>query len=159
MEFLFNGGLQIRSKSSTDPFFNTETFTNGELALHKLYPNVNETDIPIAQDCFGDQFIIRDNIVYQLEAETGDISSLEVSWDDFLSWISEDPIERLNISDDLSLTQGNLLFAYPPFCTKEGSNASIKEVDGREVILAHAEMARQIGCLEDGQAFEVKIVD
>ncbi|MBE3659325.1 hypothetical protein BOO92_22125, partial [Vibrio navarrensis] len=62
----------------------------------------------------------------------------------FLAWVDEDPIERLSIPNDLDLKVGQLLFAYPPFCTAEGNNTCIKAIDGVELIRFHANFAKQI---------------
>lgn len=144
MEILYSGGLQIRSHGAQERLLDINTFLDGELAFHKLYQEVRVGDFPIAQDCFGDQFFIRDDLVVKLDAETGDIEEFNCTWEQFLAWIAEDPIERLNIPEDLELKVGQLLFAYPPFCTVEGSNASIKAVDGVELINFHADFAKQI---------------
>lgn len=144
MEILYSGGLQIRSNDAEDPLLNCNTFLNGEIAFHNLYPAIEHEDYPIAQDCFGDQFFIRNNLVIKLMAETGDIEELNCTWEQFLVWVAEDPIERLDLPDDLELEKGKLLFAYPPFCTVEGSNAVIKAIDGIELINFHADFAKQI---------------
>ena len=76
MQYLYNGGLQIRSHEAEDNFYNIDTFVNGEFSLHKLYPDIKVTDIPIAQDCFGDQLLIRDEKVIKLYAESGEIEDI-----------------------------------------------------------------------------------
>jgi len=144
MEILYSGGLQVRSNEANDPLLNIKTFVEGELAFHNLYPLIEKDDFPIAQDCFGDQFFIRDGLVIKLMAETGDINELNCTWDQFLKWVSEDPFERLDLSKDTNLEPGKLLFAYPPFCTEEGANAEIKVIDGIELIRFHADFAKQI---------------
>ncbi|KJG05922.1 hypothetical protein UB33_11195 [Photobacterium angustum] len=146
MKILYSGGLQIRSYDALERLLNVNTFFEGELAFHNLYREVRASDFPIAQDCFGDQFLIRDNLVVKLNAETGDIAEFGCTWDQFLAWVDEDPIERLDIPSDLELKVGQLLFAYPPFCTAEGNNASIKAIDGFELISFHADFAKQINC-------------
>lgn len=144
MKILYSGGLQVRSEKATDPLLNVGTFLDGELALSKLYPQVQPDDYPIAQDCFGDQFLIRDNSVVKLMAETGDIEEYNCTWEQFLAWVDEDPEDKLDLPENLELEAGKLLFAYPPFCTKEGRNATIKAIDGLELISFHADFARQI---------------
>ncbi|EHI9243114.1 hypothetical protein J9100_004467, partial [Vibrio vulnificus] len=144
MKILYSGGLQVRSHDAQERLLNVNTFLEGEFAFHNLYREVKASDFPIAQDCFGDQFLIRDNLVVKLNAETGEIDEFGCTWEQFLAWVDEDPIERLNIPSDLELKVGQLLFAYPPFCTIEGSNASIKAIDGIELISFHADFARQI---------------
>ncbi len=144
MEILYNGGLQIRSEDASEKLLNVKSFLEGDLSLSKLYPSVLPSDYPVAQDCFGDQFLIRNNVVVKLMAETGDIEEYNCTWEEFLSWVKEDPYNRLDLPEDLELEIGKLLFAYPPFCTKEGSNAVIKPIDGEELIRFHADFARQI---------------
>lgn len=144
MEILYNGGLQIRSKGAPEQLLDIDVFLSGELSLSKLYPTVLPDDYPIAQDCFGDQFLIRSGLVIKLSAETGDIEEYNCTWEQFIHWVREEPLERLDLPQDLDLEIGKLLFAYPPFCTKEGANASIKPIDGKELILFHADFARRI---------------
>ncbi|KJY88371.1 hypothetical protein TW84_14725 [Vibrio neptunius] len=150
MKILYSGGLQIRSRNAQERLLNIDTFLDGELAFHNLYREVKASDYPIAQDCFGDQYLIRDNLVIKLDAETGEIDEFGCSWEQFLAWVEEAPVERLNIPNDLELKVGQLLFAYPPFCTVEGQNATIKAIDGIELISFHADFAKQI----DGRVTE-----
>ena len=144
MNILYSGGLQIRSEDAEEKLLNTKTFSDGDLALSKLYPSVEIDDYPIAQDCFGDQFLLRQGKVIKLMAETGETEEYDCTWEQFLEWVDEDPINRLDLPEKLNLEKGKLLFAYPPFCTKEGKNASIKAIDGIELIEFHADFARQI---------------
>lgn len=73
MKILYSGGLQVRSHDAQQRLLNVNTFLEGEFAFHNLYREVKASDFPIAQDCFGDQFLIRDNLVVKLNAETGEI--------------------------------------------------------------------------------------
>lgn len=144
MEILFNGGLQIRSEGAPERLSNVSTFIDGDLSLSKLYPLVLPDDYPIAQDCFGDQFLIRNDSVIKLLAETGDIEEYNCTWKEFLSWAKEDPIDRLDLPEGLELERGKLLLAYPPFCTKEGADAVISQTEAEEVIRFHADFAKRI---------------
>ena len=144
IKILYSGGLQIRSESAEIPLLNIQKFLKGDFQLSKLYPQVDITDYPIAQDCFGDQYLIRDDSVIKLMAETGDIEKLNCTWEHFLKWVDEAPEDRLDLPENLNLEVGKLLFAFPPFCTKEGNNATIKPIEGFELINFHADFARQI---------------
>jgi hypothetical protein len=144
MEILYNGGLQIRSEGAEDKLLDVNTFLAGDLSLSKLYPSVLPSDYPIAQDCFGDQFLIRNESVIKLMAETGDIEEYNCTWEEFILWVGEDPYDRLDLPEDIELEKGQLLFAYPPFCTKEGAEAVIKPIDGEQLIRFHADFATQI---------------
>ena len=144
MKILYSGGLQIRSEGAEEQILNINTFTSGDFALYELYSSIEPDDYPIAQDCFGDQFFIRKNKVIKLMAETGDIEEYNYSWEEFLNWVDKNPEDTLDIPENLDLKKGQLLFAYPPFCTEEGSNATIKPINGMEVIKFHADLATQI---------------
>ena len=158
-QYLYSGGLQVRGALSNDSQLSLHRYWHGEMAFHNMYRSVLDSDVPIAQDCFGDQYLDREGIVYFLSAETGDTEKLNMSPDEFIQWAAKDPIENLNLPEELNLEQGFLLHAYPPFCTKEGSNASVKAVPNDEVILFHADFANQIVEVEEGGQIEVKLVD
>ena len=82
-----------------------------------------------------------------------------MNWDQFLSWVNEDPEDRLDLPEDLDLEVGQLFLAYPPFCTKEGENAEIRAINGKEVIAFHADFAKQISSLDDGQQLNVEVTE
>jgi len=137
----FGGGLHVRG------------------ACHKLYDEVDETDIPFAQDCSGDQFIIRGGEVHQLAAEVGEVDSSEMGLLEFLEFAWKDPEENLCMHPLAqfhrgggSIKPGQLLLAYPPFCTgQSGANASFRAVSAAEVITFHAQLAKKLVELEDGE--------
>lgn len=118
----YNGGFQVR-QIGTGPTWNSlETFWTGEKALHKIYPKLNEDDIPFAQDCMGDQYIFRGGSVWQLLTETGDLDDLELEFDEFIDEVIEDPVEFLALYPLLDfmdagneLAPGELLVPSLPF--------------------------------------------
>lgn len=91
----FNGGLQIRSCDSSDHWNSLERFWQGDDSFAKVYPNVLPSDIPFGQDCVGDQFLLREDRVHLLSAETGEVMDMEVSFDEFLESCAEDPVDYL----------------------------------------------------------------
>lgn len=91
----YNGGLQIRSCTDSGSWHSLARFWTGELALHKTYPNLLESDIPFAQDCVGDQYFMREDGVWLLSAETGECMDMEVDLDEFFESAIEDPVEYL----------------------------------------------------------------
>lgn len=157
--FLYSGGLQVRGIKSKHIQLSLHRYWHGDLALHRMYPKLNSTDIPFAQDCFGDQFFERNGIVFQLFAETGEIESIDMTPEEFLSWSSINPIEHLNLPSDLNLSDGKLLLAYPPFCTEEGNKPSISEINNDEVINFHAEFSKQISQIKNGDKIRIVIKD
>ena len=66
----------------------------------------------------------------------------------------------LNVGLNHKMQLGQLLHAYPPFCFREsGAGASIRAVPACEVILFHADLARQIRDVPDGGQVEFKLTN
>jgi len=156
---LSHGVLHIRGACLDPSWHAIRTVMMGNLALHNLYPIIHPTDVPFGQDCVGDQFLLRDNLVHRLSAETGEIENLGLHLDDFIQSAVERPDEILipqplyNLeSQGTVLNPGQLIMAYPPFCVKEASNkVSLKAIDAEELISFHAEFARQIADVPNGR--------
>ena len=59
-----------------------------------------------------------------------------------------------------TLRPGQLISAYPPFCTKEAADGvSLRAVPALELNRFHADFARQLAALPEGRRFVVKVVD
>src|SRR5581483_2945881 len=69
---VFGGGLHIRGASANPNWHSLRQVWIGEDRLSRLYPGVNADDVPFAQDCFGDQFLLRSGSVMRLHGETGE---------------------------------------------------------------------------------------
>lgn len=112
----------------------------GEYALHLLYPDVRESDIPLAEDCFGDQYLLRDGLAIRLTAETGEIEEMNCDWAEFLAKIEADPIGYLNL-DYLErfreqfgpLSPGLHISVYPPFVAAECDDPSLRAISAMEL--------------------------
>jgi hypothetical protein len=116
----FNGGLHIRSCVQGDTWISLGRYWTGEKALHKVYPNLLTSDIPFAQDCVGDQFFMRDDTVWLLSTETGEVMDMEVELDEFLEISIEDPVEYLameplvhHLDSEGALELGHLVHVVP----------------------------------------------
>jgi hypothetical protein len=132
----------------------------GERAIHALYEDVASDDIPFAQDCVGDQFLLRDGHVLRLLAETGEIEGAAIDLRDFFGQIERDPVEFLSSAPDHKLEPGQLLHAYPPFCMKEAAKGcSLQAVPAGELILFHAELAARLKDVPDGGKIRFSVVD
>jgi len=161
----FNGGLHIRGYVSSPDWHSLQNAWKGDDAFYKLYDEVEETDIPFGQDCLGDQFLLRDNVVFQLSAETGDLENLNLTFGQFLKEAMTDPMEFLLLqplqqfmNEGGQLNPGELLNVYPPLCTKESADGvSLKNIPTSERISFLADFARQLKELPDGQRIEIKI--
>ncbi len=156
----FGGGLHVRGACRAPMWHSLRKAMEGRTAFHMLYPDVvDATDIPFAQDCSGDQFLIRGGEVHQLAAEVGEIDPLDMDLEQFLAYVEADPVEALCMqplarfsAEKGTLDPGKLLLAYPPFCSgQSGGTASLRDVDAFEVIGYHAELAKQIQNAEDGE--------
>src|SRR4051812_18442980 len=73
---LFDGGLHVRGAVLTPAWHSLREAWLGGSALHRLFPAIKETDAPFAQDCLGDQFVLRADVVHKLDAEVGELESL-----------------------------------------------------------------------------------
>ena len=163
---MYGGGIHVRGVCSEPSWHSLENILTGPSALHKLYPAVEVSDVPFAQDCLADQYLLRARSVCKLEAEIGVVTPLNLSLSEFLRSIQEDPVEFLGMHPLLqhqretgSLHPGQVLNAYPPFCTKQAAGGvSLRAVPAGEAILFLADFARQISGLGEGESFEVKAV-
>lgn len=154
--WLYHGNLQIRSLSAEPKWNNLHRYWSGERAFHRAYNSLSESDIPFAQDCFGDQFFLRMGQVFKLLCETDDIVATGLDFPNWLTWVGEDPEERLNLNISAPLSPGKLLSAFPPFCFKQGSSTSIKEITMDEVHDFHADIASKIRNMADGENIEFR---
>ena len=128
---LFGGALHVRGAVREPAWHSLRNQWSGPDALADLYPAIQTNDIPFAQDCVGDQFLLRDGEVVRLVAETGEVEPL-----------------------------GMLLHAYPPFCSEQAAaGVSLRPVPAAELIRFHADVARQMASLPEGASFELRMVD
>jgi hypothetical protein len=163
----FSGGLHVRGACREPTWHSLRDAWLGEQAYHRLYPDVRPDDVPFAQDCLGDQFLLRGGRVWRLRAETGEMAPLGVSLFGFLEAAQADPVEYLSMHPLLrfmreggSLEPGQLLAAYPPFCTKQsGDGVSLRAMsaDERRRFLAH--FAAQIRDLPEGGSIRIEVVE
>lgn len=140
--WFFNGGFQFYT-SENEIISKSNKFVKNYKLLSKL-------DIIFGQDCFGDQYFIRNDLVGHLNGETGEVEFSNLILKDWFKEVKKDPEEILNIDLKQKLEKGFLLFAYPPFCTEEGSRATLKAMPEEEVIEFHIDFYKQISNLNDG---------
>lgn len=163
----FGGGLHVRGVCDGPKWHSIESMMNGPLSLHSAYPAITVTDVPFAEDCVGDQFLLRNGNVIKLLSETGEVEKYGYGLAAFLKNASENPVEFLGMeplmqlqSEGSGLKPSELIHVYPPFCTKEAANGvSLKAVPSSELLPYLAEFSKQISSLGEGESFEVKFVD
>ncbi len=118
----YQGGLHMRGCVSEPEWHSLGAIWHGKHALWKIFPDLKESDIPFAQDCMGDQFVLRLGTVWLLSMDTGELDDLEIEFYDFLEDAIEDPVEFLALEPlvqfldlDQTLEPGFILEADPPF--------------------------------------------
>jgi len=122
----FQGGLTIRGCVTEPTWFSLAEACNGEFAVSEVYENVDETDIPFAFDCCGDQYFLRDGIVFRLCGENGEIESYDIDIWEFIESAIAEPEDYLDLqplhdfmNDGGKLKPGEMLHIYPPFMVEE----------------------------------------
>lgn len=157
---LYHGAIHFRGCVERPTWNSLREAWLGENCFHRLYPDIVASDIPFAQDQFGDQYLLRGAAVFHLAAETGDLTQFAPDLDTFLAGINDDIAEYLNIGLDHELQPGFLLHAYPPFCTAEsGERASLRPVPADELILFHADFACQIRDVPEGGKINIVVTE
>jgi hypothetical protein len=156
---LYSGALHVRGASTAPDWHSLRAAWHGRQAFHRLYGSILSTDVPFAQDQFGDQFLIRNGTIIRLAAETGEIESIADNIGTFFDRVRADIVGFLNVGIDHPIQPGQLIVAYPPFCCKEsGAGASLQPAPAREVISGHADFAKQLSRIPAGGRFTVRVV-
>jgi len=159
---ILSGGFHLRGACSDPSWHSLRRAWEGKMALHQLFKNIQEGDIPFAQDAIGDQFILRQGQVHKLWSETGILEDHEMNFADFMGKVERDPISHLDLGplelfeeDGQRLRPGQLLHIYPPLCTSEAEEGiDLKAVPADDCLLYLANLARQLDGLEDGTSIQ-----
>jgi hypothetical protein len=154
----FAGGLHIRGACYEPAWHSLRAAWLGDDAFCRHYPAVRESDVPFAQDCLGDQFLLRNGKVIRLLAETGEVSQIGLGIYAFLTEAQADWTAFLKMQPLLqfqneggTLEPGELLSAVPPFCCMEsGEQMSLRAVPARERLTFLADFSKQIANVPDG---------
>ena|ERR1700730_1629852 len=162
---LFDGGLHVHGAVLSPEWHSLRRAWFGDAALHRLFLGLTETDVPFGQDCLGDQFVLRGGMVHKLNAELGELEDLGMGLEAFLSKARENPVEFLKLQPLLQfkneggqLGPGQLLNAYPPFCTAESKRGvSLKAIEMFDRIAFLASFAKQINSVLAGSKIRIKI--
>lgn len=158
------GGLHIRGCCVEPGWHSLRDAWQGEQALQKTYDTVLKNDIPFAQDCVGNQFLLRQGEVVFLDTETGEIAPLEVDFKHFLIGADKFPVDALGLEplrrwqqQGGGLAPGQLLHVYPPVCiAADTDKATVAPVAAPKRLAFLADLYRQIKHLPDGQALTIK---
>ncbi len=148
----FGGGLHVRGACFEPDWHSLRRAWFGPGSISDLFPAVNHNWVPFAEDCVGDQFLLKSTGVVRLSAETGELEELGLTLGEFLRRANTDPIGFLAMEpllqfrqDQGDLPDGHLVHAYPPFCTEEAANGvSLAAIPAWELHQFHAELARSL---------------
>ena len=162
----FGGGLHVRGACKEPVWHSLRAALDGPLSFHKLYAGIEPSDLPFAEDCMGDQFLLRDGQVLRLAAETGEIEAVASSFAAFMAEVERAPLEVLQMHPLLqfqneggALLPGELLSAYPPFfAVQSGERVSLRAIPSIDRRSFLADVAAQVRDVPDGGwvRFEVK---
>jgi len=163
----FNGGLHLRGACPEPRWHSITEVWRGPHALHTLYPAVSTEEIPFGQDCMGDQFLLRDGLVYKLFTETGNKVSLDIDFAQFLQEAVTDPVEYLELQPLLQyleesgpLEPGKILIAYPPFCTLEAEEGvTLTAMPALEALEYLSSLANKMGSIPEGGKIKFEIAE
>jgi hypothetical protein len=158
------GGLHIRGCVSEPSWHSLAAVWQGENAFWRTYDTVVETDIPFAQDCVGNQFLLRGDAVLFLDSETGELADLEVDFKHFLFGAEKFPLDALGMEPLRAFQQrggvlqpGQLLSLFPPLCIETAQQKPRVQPQNVAARLAWlADLYRQIKNLPDGQHLQLK---
>lgn len=153
----FKGGLHIRGCCIAPTWHSINEYWTGKSAFWKHYPDVLDIDVPFAEDCMGDQFLVRGNKVVKLNAETGEVDELQLTLFNFFEEMEKDPITFLAMHPLIqfemeggSLEPGELLSAYPPFCLNQTGEVNLKKMSATERINELSTLSKKIRGMQDG---------
>lgn len=153
------GGLHVRGCVAAPTWHALAEAWQGENAFWRTYDTVLETDVPFAQDCVGNQFLLRGDAVLFLDTETGELADLEVDFKHFLFGAEKFPVEALGLEPlrDFQraggvLAPGQLLSVSPPVCIRTATEKTqLIARPAAERLAWLTAFYRQIKDLPDGQ--------
>ncbi len=161
----YAGGLHVRGMVTQPEWHSLDSYRSGEMALHQLFSAIDETDIPFGQDYLGNQFLLRDDAVWKLRADTGEIRSLEVDLPHFLDEARKDPVEYLELqllarfSESVGMLEpGQLVHTIPPLCmSRDKGKLALKPAPVSNTISFLAHFTRQIEDVPEGTEVNLKL--
>jgi len=149
------GGLHVRGACTAPDWHSLAVAWDGPRAIYCLYPAVSADDIPFAEDCVGDQFLLRDDAVLKLDAELGELQEVTTDLGRFWELAQEAPDELIAsgaLASDAgdALIPGHLLQVVPPYCLKSETDRSARAIDTLVLRDWHASLAQELAELPDG---------
>lgn len=160
----YSGGVHIRGCVETPEWHSLRNYWIGNNAFYKTYDKIKKSDIPFAQDCYGNQFLYRKGSISKLYTETGDIEEIATSFNDFINEIIEEPDDYLWLYDFNNflneggeIKPGQLVSVYPPFCSEKSSSLSLTPISLEERLSFLANLYIQINNLPNGSKIKFTV--
>ncbi|MGB0862150.1 MAG: SMI1/KNR4 family protein [Saprospiraceae bacterium] len=153
----YEGGFQVRGCVNDLDWFSLRKIWKGDWNLYETYDSILPSDIPFAQDGFGDQFLLRDGLVYKLHAEHGELEKIGIGFIDFMKLVTAHPVEILLLESFKNLyetgteiKEGELMNVTPPFVFETKNKRTFKAVPVRERLLFLKSLYDQIKNMKNG---------
>ena len=155
----FDGGFHMRGACREPSWHSIAAAMQGEHAIHRLFAPVSPADIPFAQDALGDQFLLREDGVWRLRAETATMIKLDQDLDTFFATLQREPLEVLDMDPLIAyrrqaghMPPGHLLQVEPPFCLQEQVGAPVKlsVAEVRVVLERLSQLAAKVNLTPEG---------
>ena len=161
----YAGGLHVRGMVDEPAWHSFERYCWGEMALHKRYSALEEYDLPFGQDFLGNQFVLRDERVWRLRGDTGQLRALDVDLAGFLENVRHDAIGYLELELLAEYHQlhgmlepGKLVHTMPPLCMRrDDKKLALKSVDVDKGLSFLSDFARQIADVPEGEEVNLKL--
>jgi hypothetical protein len=162
----WQGALHVRGWCLEPAWHSIQLAWHGPDSFHDLYSEVEASDIPFAEDAFGDQYLVRGKSVIRMDGETGDLSVVADALDAFFAHLIADASGALGFEPtDLvreiggPLQPGQLVSVYPPFVFRESADGvSLRPIPALDRRRALASLAKQLRDLPDGSMVDIKIL-
>ena len=160
-----SGALHLRGVCKQPEWHSLRHAWESTDAFHRHYRSVKHSDIPFAQSALGDQYFLREEVVYRLDTECDEFEPLDMDLRSLLEEVQGDPIGILNLhpleefwSNGGELQPGQLLSVMPPFVVaQQDTKYSYRAIDALDRLRFLADFAKQIRDLPDGATISFKI--
>jgi len=162
----YAGGLHLRGFVDEPNWHSFERYRSGDMALHKMFSVVEESDIPFGQDFLGNQFLLRHDEVWRLRSDTGEATGLAVGLAEFFDACKKDPIDFLGLELLAEYHQlhgmlepGDLVHTMPPLCLRrDDKKLAMKSVPIDNALSFLAVFAKQVAEAPEGETVHLELV-
>ena len=156
-----DGAFHMRGVGASHPSWHRlDGCVVGDGGVFDVYDVLEPGDVAFAQNMLGDQFILRGEAVYFLDAEVGELERVSGTLQAFLGSVNDEGDNLPRYGGRAPLELGDLMHAHPPFCCVTDSGAySLRPTGADELHRFHAELYIQMRDLPDGAQLSFEIID